>query len=111
MQMRISQQMRVKVPECRSADFPLVENDRVHNLLRAGFSHANGGMKVIVCPSGSGKSTYIRKYTNEFIDSGGNLCLFGSELKSPDDFYNAFGGSERRYVLPKKSTIIIDQLD
>ena len=72
-------------------------------------------MNVIICPPGSGKSTYIRKCANEFIKSGGYVRLFGSELKSPDDFYNAFGGPERRHdlfdVLPKKSAIIIDQLE
>ena len=111
----VSQSMRVKVPEYAVKEFPFVQNDRVHNILKSAFNHAYGGVRVIVCPSGCGISTSLRKCANEFIESGGNVRIIGSELESPDDFYRAFGGSERRHdlfdVLPKRSTIAIDQLE
>ena len=85
-QLQILQSMEVKVVEHHLKNIPFVQNNRVHNILRAGFCPVYGGVNFIPCPSESGKSTHVHKYVNEFVMSWGNLRLFESELKPADDF-------------------------
>ena len=55
LQMQISEHMRLKVAVYQLKDFQFVVNYRVQNLSKAGFNHANGNAKIILCPSISGK--------------------------------------------------------
>ena len=107
--------MKVKIPEFNLEGAPLVLNEKVEACLTYAFNDPLGGIKVFTSPQGSGKTTYIRRYANRFIGEGGHVRFFGSELKSVDDFFLAFGDAERRRdlfdVIPIKSAIIIDQLD
>jgi len=72
------------------------------------------GVNVIVAPPKSGITTNLKLIHNNYIDSGGNSVYFNN-LKSGEEFYNYFGGSHSAqhllYVMPKKSIIIIDNLN
>ena len=46
-QLQILQSMEVKVVEHHLKNIPFVQNNRVHNILRAGFCPACGGVNVI----------------------------------------------------------------
>ena len=86
--------MKVKIPEFNLKDAPLVLNEKVEACLTYAFNDPLGGIKVFTSPQGSGKTTYIRRYANRFIGEGGHVRFFGSELKSVDDFFLAFGDAE-----------------
>ena len=112
---QVKNTMKVKIPEYNLKGAPLVLNEKVEACLKTAFNDPLGGVKVFASPQGSGKSTYIRRYANRFIGEGGHVRFFGSELKSVDDFFWAFGDIDRRRdlfdVIPVKSAIIIDQLE
>ena len=107
--------MKNQIPEYNLKCSPLVLNEKVEAGFKSAFNDPLGRVKVFVSPQGSGKTTYIRRYANRFIGEGGHIRFFGSELKSVDDFFLAFGDIDRRRdlfdVMPAKSAIIIDQLE
>jgi hypothetical protein len=94
---------------------PLIENPQVEKLLNSSFNNSFGGVHVLVAPSGSGKTTYLRSYANRFIEKGGFVQYFGSELQTRKQFFGSFGDENRANdlfeVIPKKSVIIIDEIE
>ena len=111
----LSKSMKTNIALYNLKDVPFVTNKRVQYSLRQAFQNEYGGMNVVVSPPGSGKTTYIRQLANEHIRNGGAVRIFGSELNNMNDFYNSFGGSDRRLdlfnMLPNRSVIILDQLE
>ena len=111
----LQKSMRSKIPEYELKQNPLLGNTRVEKVLRDVFCDEYGGIRVIAAPPGSGKTTYVRGYVNKFIEDGGSVKMFESELENKSDFYIRFGDAERRFdlfdVLPRRSAIVIDQLE
>lgn len=103
------------VSEYALRDMPLIKNPRVENILNSSFNNKYGGIHVLVAPSGSGKTTYLRSYANRFINEGGRVQFFASELHTRKQFFTAFGDENRDMdlfeLLPKKSAIIFDQIE
>ena len=94
---------------------PYIVNNRMKKQLQQAFQNEYGGMMVLLSPGGSGKTMSLHHLANEHIHNGGAVRIFGNELRSMNDFYSSFGGTERRLdlfnVLPEKSVIVLDQLE
>jgi ABC-type uncharacterized transport system ATPase subunit len=107
--------MSKNVFEYTPRDLPLIRNPRVDKILDSSFNNKYGGIHVLVAPSGAGKTTYLRSYANRFINNGGLVQFFGSELQDRKQFYTAFGDHDRSMdlfeMLPKRSTIVFDQIE
>ena len=101
--------MRSKIPEYELKQNPLIGNTRVEQVLQDVFCDKYGGIRLIAAPSGSGKTTYVRGYVNKFIQDGGSVKMFGSELENESEFHIRFG--ENVDVLPRRSAIVMDQLE
>jgi hypothetical protein len=107
--------MRNKVTEYELKDIPFVVNPVADTALRKAVDFKYGGMHVVVAPKGSGKTSQLRGVINNHIHNGGAAKYFGSELSHPNEFYIAFGDAARRMdlfeIMPKRSVIVIDQLE
>ena len=107
--------MQKPVAEYSLRDLPLVRNEKVDKVLSQAFARKYGGISVIVAPPGSGKSTYLRHFANNFLESGGFVQYFASELNSSAQFYKTFGSDERSEdlftLMPEKSVIVLDQVE
>ena len=83
--------------------------------LDAALRNRSGGVDVIVGPPASGKSTNLRFAFNEFLANGGKGAYFGIELKSYNQFFDLFGGSQRTHdlikIMPRGTAIVIDQFE
>jgi len=112
---KIQSIMSKKVTEYEPRGLPVIENPRVEKILKSSFNNKYGGIHVLVAPSGSGKTTYMRSYANRHIAEGGLVQYFASELQTRKQFFTSFGDENRANdlfdVIPKKSVIIIDQIE
>lgn len=114
-QRQVASIMKLRVPECSLRGLSFIRNHKVEEILKASFNNIYGGVQVLVAPSGSGKTTYLRWYANQFIRNGGSVKYFDGELQSRKQFFESFGNERREInlfeVMPKKSMIIIDQIE
>src|SRR5687767_5564866 len=72
--------MQTKVAPPNLKGIPYIKKGRCYENIREAFNNKHGGAHLFAAPPGSGKTTYIRNYANEFIDYGGHVKVFGSEL-------------------------------
>lgn len=112
-QNHIQNVMRTPVSPLNFHDVPFIIQKQCNNQIHSAFNFKYGGAHVFTAPPGSGKTTYLRNYCNEFIKSGGYVKLFGGELYSREIFEQTFGDSNHNLfdLLPKKSVIVLDQLE
>lgn len=97
------------------AGLPCVTPRAARTHLDAALCDPAGGIGVVAAPPSCGKSTTLRLAFNDFIRGGGSGVYFGAELRSPSDFFNYFGGDQRRAdllkLLPPRSAIVLDQFE
>lgn len=111
--------MRMKAQEVTTAPTPLLWNPPTRLMIAdlVDKKRSGDGVLVVVAPPGSGKSTYLRSIVNEKIakEKDFHVALFGSELRSCDQFFERFGDAKRKNDLfdhlPSSALIVMDQVE